>query len=83
LATPNSYIYLCIVNTIGIVTDNLLVASCALSCLCIPVSNAVAEWVFSVVTSMFKIWSSSDLECVWDKHPCCVFLPIFKAVLLL
>jgi len=25
----------------------------ALSCLCIPVSNAVAEWVFRHVTSVF------------------------------
>ena len=30
-------------NTIGILTDNLLVAIYALSYLCIPVSNAVVE----------------------------------------
>jgi len=32
--------YFCIGNTIGILTDNLLVATYALSCLCISVSNA-------------------------------------------
>jgi len=40
--TPaTSDIYFCIVNTIGILTDNLLVATYALSCLCIPVFDAV------------------------------------------
>jgi len=36
-------------------TDNALVATYALSCLYIPVSNAVAERVFSHVTSVFKM----------------------------
>jgi len=45
-------------------TENLLVATYALSCLCIPVSNAVVEWVFSHVTSVFKMWKSCDFECV-------------------
>jgi len=37
--------YFCIGNTVGILTDNLLVATYAysFSCLRIPVSNAVAE----------------------------------------
>jgi len=35
--------YFCIGNTIGILTDNLLVATYFLSCLCILVSNAVVE----------------------------------------
>ena len=67
LATLNAYIHLCIGNTIGILSDNLLVATYALSCLCIPVYNAVAEWVFSHVshvTSVFKMWKSCDFECV-------------------
>jgi len=33
----------------------LPVATYVLSCLCIPVSNAVVEWVFSHVTSVFKM----------------------------
>jgi len=44
LATLNScstYIHFCIGNKIGILTDNLLVATYALSCICIPVSNTV------------------------------------------
>jgi len=36
-------------KTTGILTDNLLVATYALSYLCIPVSNAVVELVFSHV----------------------------------
>ena len=75
--TKQLYFYLCIGNTVGILKDNLLVATYALSCLCIPVSNEVAEWVFSDVTSMFKMWNSSDIECVWDKYPCCVLMPVF------
>jgi len=49
MATLNTVamFYLCIGNTTGILTDNLLVATYALSCLCIPVSNAVVEWVVS------------------------------------
>ena len=69
--------FICIGNTIGILADNLLVATYALSCLCIPVSNAVAEWVFSDITFMFKMWNSSDFECVWDRYPCYVFMPVF------
>jgi len=43
-AALNSYTYICVGNTIGILTaDNLQVAAYALSCLCIPVSNAVVE----------------------------------------
>jgi len=62
LATLISYIYFCIGNTFGIFTaDNLLVAAYALSCLCIPVPNAV---VFSHVTSLFKMWKSCDFECL-------------------
>jgi len=48
LATP------VIGNTTGILTNNLLVAIYALPYLCIPVSNAVVESVFSHVTSVFK-----------------------------
>jgi len=35
--------YFCVGRTIGILTDNVLVATYNLSCLCIPVSNAVVE----------------------------------------
>ena len=62
LPTLNSYIYFCIANTTDILVDNLLVATYALSCLCIPVSNAVVEWVFSNVTSVFKMWKSCDFD---------------------
>jgi len=43
LATPNTVatFYFWIATTIGILTDNLPVATYALSCLCIPVSDAV------------------------------------------
>jgi len=44
-------------KTTGILTDNLLVATYALSYLCIPVSNAVVELVFSHVTSVFQTGS--------------------------
>jgi len=43
LATLNSYIYFCIGNKIGILTDNVIVATYVLSCLCIPASHAVVE----------------------------------------
>jgi len=43
LATLNSYIYFCIGNVIGILTDQLLVATYSLSRLCILVSSAVVE----------------------------------------
>jgi len=46
LATLNSYIYFCTDNTIDILTaDNLLVAAYALSCLCIPVSNEISDFI--------------------------------------
>jgi len=64
LATLNSNIYFCIGNKIGILTDNLLVATYALSCPCIPVSHAVVEWFFSHVISVFKMRKSCDFECV-------------------
>ena len=51
-------------NTIGMLTDNLLDATYALSCLCIPVSNTVVEWAFSHDTSVLKMWKSCDFECV-------------------
>jgi len=52
-------------STIGVLADNLLVATYVLSCLCIPVSNADVEWVlFSHVTSVFYMWKSCDIECV-------------------
>jgi len=54
----------CVCNTIGTLTDNLPVVAYALSCLCISVSNAFAEGVFSHVTSVFKMWKSCDFECV-------------------
>jgi len=60
----NSYIYFCIGNTIGILTDNLPVTTYAPSCLCISVCNAFVEWVFSHVTSVFKTRKSCDFECV-------------------
>jgi len=41
MATLNSYIYFCIGNTIVIFAEHLLVAIYALSCLWIPVSNAL------------------------------------------
>ena len=41
-------------NKTGILTDNLLIATYALSYRCIPVSNVVAEWVFSHVTAVFQ-----------------------------
>jgi len=63
LTTLNSYIYFCIGNTIGVLTENVLVATYALSYLCIPVSKPVVEWVFSHVTSMSKMWKSCDFEC--------------------
>ena len=53
LVTLSSYIYFCIGNKIDIVTDNFLVATHALSCPCIPVSNAVVDWVSSHVSSVF------------------------------
>ena len=80
LATLNSYIYFCIGNKIGILTDNLLVATYALSCLCVPVSNAIVEWLFSHVTSVFKIWRSCDFECVKTGISAVSFLPVFYAV---
>jgi len=43
LTALNSYIYFCIGNKIGILTDNLLVGTYALFCLCMPVCNAVVE----------------------------------------
>ena len=46
------------------VSSSLLVATYALFCLCIPVSNVVVESVFSHVTSVFKMWKSCDFECV-------------------
>jgi len=64
LATLNSYIYFCIGNTIGVLTENVLVATYALPCLCILVSNAVVEWVFSHVASVSKMRISCDFECV-------------------
>jgi len=51
-------------DAICILTDNLLVATYAVSCLCIPVSNAFVETVFIHVTSAFKIRKSCALECV-------------------
>ena len=51
-------------NTVGILTDNLVVATHALSCLSIPVTNAVVEWVFSHDIFVFKIKKSCDFECV-------------------
>jgi len=64
LATLNSYIYFYIGNTIGILTDNLLVATYASSCPCILVSNVVVEWEFSHVTAVFKMRKSCDFKCV-------------------
>jgi len=55
IGNTNSCIYFCIGNKIGILTDNLLIAAYALSCLCLPVSNAVAECLFNHVTSVFKM----------------------------
>ena len=77
LATLNTCIHLCIGNTIGILTDNLLVATYALPCLCIPVSNAVVEWVFSHVTSVLKMWKSCDFECVSMLRNFYLFFKLF------
>jgi len=75
--------FFCIGNTIGILTaDDMLVAAYALSCLCIPVSNAVVKWVFSHVTSVFKMWKSCDFECVWDRYQCCVIFACFSSCVL-
>jgi len=83
LTTLNSYIYFCIGNTIGILTpDNSLVDAYALSCLCIPVSNAVVEWVFSHVTSVFKMWKRCDFECVSDRCQCCAIFACFLSCVL-
>jgi len=65
LATLNSYAYFCIGNTIGILTDNLLVATVHMLCLVFAfLSNAVIEWIFSHVTSVLKMWKICDYECV-------------------
>jgi len=58
----------------------------ALSCLCIPVSNAVVEWVFSNVTSVFKMWKRCDFECVLRQaslmgHSCLFFYAVFLVFL--
>jgi len=57
-------LYFCIGNTIGILTENLLVATYIWFCLCIPVSNAVVGRVFNDDTSVFKMRKSCDCECV-------------------
>jgi len=65
LAILNSYINFFVGNTIGILTADIsLLGADALSCLCIPLSNAVVEWVFNHATSVFKMWKSCDFECV-------------------
>jgi len=50
MATLNSYIYFCIGNTIVIFAEHLLVAIYALSCLCIPVSNALENSVMLLLS---------------------------------
>jgi len=70
LATPM------IGNTTGIRTDKLLVATYALSYLCISVSNAVVEWVVSHVTSVFQRPVTRGSESPLQK-----FLPTWKNVL--
>jgi len=64
----NSYILFLHWNTISILTDNLVVATYALSCLYIPVSNVVVESVFSHDTFVFRLWKSCDFECVEDRY---------------
>jgi len=81
LATQNSYICFYIINTIDILTaDNLLVAAYASSCLCIPVSNAVVEWVCSSVTSVFKMEKlfACFLSCVHGVFNCPVATPAHR-----
>jgi len=61
----------------------LQVAAYALSCLCIPVSNAVVEWVCSHVSSVFKMWKSFDFECVLGQVSMlchfCLFYIVFNS----
>ena len=67
----------CSGNTIGILTDNVLVATCNLSCLCIPVPNAVVEWLQSCyfcVQDVEKLWFWMCLRQV----QCCVIFACFK-----
>jgi len=55
---------------------------CALSCLCIPVSNAVVEWVFSRVTFVFKMWKSVILNVDKTGINTVSCLPVFYVVFL-
>ena len=81
LATLNSHNNFSISNTIGIptaqTTRQLKHIAYAVSCVCIAVSNAVVECVFSHITSVFKMCKSCDFECVGDRCQCCVILPVF------
>jgi len=84
LATLYSYILFLYWNRIGILTNHLLVATYFLSCFCIPVSNAVVEWVCSQnkPTSVFKMWKGCDFECVQDRYQCCVIFACFLSCVL-
>ena len=70
-------------NTIGILTNNLLVATYVLSCICIPVSNTVVEWVFSHVTFVLTgkvvilIVFTTDINVV----SFCLFAKLFICIL--
>jgi len=63
LATLNSYIYFCIGNKIGNLTDYLLHMLCLVFA-CGTYCNAVAEELFRHVTSVFKMRKCCDFECV-------------------
>jgi len=54
----------------------LLVATYVLSCLCIPVSNTVVEWVFSHDIFVFKMKKICDFEFRTGINPVS-FLPVF------
>jgi len=52
-------------------------ATYALSCLCIPISSAVVEWVFSQITSVFWCGKVVILN-VWQVTILCHFCLFFK-----
>ena len=66
LAALNSYVYFCIDNTTGIRTDNLLIATYALSCLCILVFKYSCRMRIQLcyLCVLQQMWKSCDFECV-------------------
>jgi len=57
-----NFFHFCIGNTIGILTDNLLVATCVVLSLHSG-TNAVVERVFNRDTFVLKMKKSCDFEC--------------------